>query len=115
VPDLAIIAESSLMSILRWSYKAGMDKSMSSSNGQITLVLFMTCPSNLIMRIWSVDFRFSVVKFRSDFSLVPNICSSFRLNSVLLLSHPYRAYLIQTEQFFFYRKKKEQVSFLNKT
>jgi len=38
VPDLAIIAESSLMSILRWSYKAGMDKSMSSSNGQITLV-----------------------------------------------------------------------------
>ncbi|PAN15584.1 hypothetical protein PAHAL_2G499600 [Panicum hallii] len=38
VPDLAIVAESSLMSILRWSYKAGMDKSMSSSNGQITLV-----------------------------------------------------------------------------
>ncbi|TKW36675.1 hypothetical protein SEVIR_2G455300v4 [Setaria viridis] len=38
VPDLAIVAESSLMSLLRWSYKAGMDKSMSSSNGQITLV-----------------------------------------------------------------------------
>ncbi|CAL5060886.1 unnamed protein product [Urochloa decumbens] len=38
VPGLAIVAESSLMSILRWSYKAGMDKSMSSSNGQITLV-----------------------------------------------------------------------------
>ncbi|KAG2639272.1 hypothetical protein PVAP13_2NG612900 [Panicum virgatum] len=38
VPDLAIVADSSLMSILRWSYKAGMDKSMSSSNGQITLV-----------------------------------------------------------------------------
>ena len=100
MPDLAIIAESSLMSILRWSYKAGMDKSISSSNGQITLVLFMTCPSNLIMRIWSVDFRFSVVKFRSDFSLVPNMCSRFGLSSVLLLPH-LRAYFNQTEQFFF--------------
>ncbi|KAJ1292534.1 hypothetical protein BS78_02G398800 [Paspalum vaginatum] len=38
VPDMAIIAESSLMSLLRWSYKTGMDKSTSSSNGQITLV-----------------------------------------------------------------------------
>ncbi|WVZ67174.1 hypothetical protein U9M48_016293 [Paspalum notatum var. saurae] len=38
VPDLAIVAESSLMSLLRWSYKTGMDKSTSSSNGQITLV-----------------------------------------------------------------------------
>ncbi|KAG0546478.1 hypothetical protein BDA96_02G450500 [Sorghum bicolor] len=38
VPDLAIVAESSLMSLLRWSYKTGMDKSASSSNGQITLV-----------------------------------------------------------------------------
>nr|CAB3503570.1 unnamed protein product [Digitaria exilis] len=38
VPDLAVVAESSLMSLLRWSYKAGMDKSMSSSNRQITLV-----------------------------------------------------------------------------
>ncbi|KAF0908598.1 hypothetical protein E2562_026646 [Oryza meyeriana var. granulata] len=38
LPDLAILAESSLMSLLRWSYKTGMEKSMSSSNGQITLV-----------------------------------------------------------------------------
>ncbi|CAN6186308.1 unnamed protein product [Urochloa humidicola] len=38
VPGLTIVAESSLMSLLRWSYKAGMDKSTSSSNGQITLL-----------------------------------------------------------------------------
>ncbi|ONM61068.1 transducin family protein / WD-40 repeat family protein [Zea mays] len=37
-PDLAIVAETSLMSLLRWSYKTGMEKSTSSSNGQVTLV-----------------------------------------------------------------------------
>jgi hypothetical protein len=40
VPDLAIVAECSLMSLLRWSYKTGMDKSTSASNGQIALVMF---------------------------------------------------------------------------
>jgi syntaxin-binding protein 5 len=39
-PDLAIVAETSLMSLLRWSYKTGMEKSTSSSNGQVTLVIF---------------------------------------------------------------------------
>ncbi|XP_052162522.1 uncharacterized protein LOC127779694 [Oryza glaberrima] len=38
LPELAILAESSLMSLSRWSYKAGMEKSMSSANGQIALV-----------------------------------------------------------------------------
>ncbi|XP_062186584.1 uncharacterized protein LOC133890151 isoform X2 [Phragmites australis] len=38
VPDLAVVADSSLMSLLRWSYKTGMEKSTSSSNGQIALV-----------------------------------------------------------------------------
>ncbi|GJN10592.1 hypothetical protein PR202_ga28699 [Eleusine coracana subsp. coracana] len=38
VPDLALVAECSLMSLLRWSYKTGMDKSTSTSNGQIALV-----------------------------------------------------------------------------
>uniref|UniRef100_J3MPF3 V-SNARE coiled-coil homology domain-containing protein n=1 Tax=Oryza brachyantha TaxID=4533 RepID=J3MPF3_ORYBR len=38
LPDLTILAESSLMSLLKWSYKTGMEKSMSSSNGQIALV-----------------------------------------------------------------------------
>uniref|UniRef100_A0ACD5YE20 Uncharacterized protein n=1 Tax=Avena sativa TaxID=4498 RepID=A0ACD5YE20_AVESA len=38
LPGLEILAESSLMQLLRWSYKTGMDKSMSSSNGQIALV-----------------------------------------------------------------------------
>ncbi|XP_062190422.1 uncharacterized protein LOC133893429 isoform X2 [Phragmites australis] len=38
VPDLSIVAESSLMSLLRWSYKTDMDKSTSSSNGHIALV-----------------------------------------------------------------------------
>ncbi|KAG8099009.1 hypothetical protein GUJ93_ZPchr0013g37919 [Zizania palustris] len=38
LPDMVILAESSLMSLLRWSYKTGMEKSMSSLNGQITLV-----------------------------------------------------------------------------
>ncbi|KAF8397271.1 hypothetical protein HHK36_016182 [Tetracentron sinense] len=38
LPDLKVVGESSLMSILRWSFKANMDKTMSSSeNGQITL------------------------------------------------------------------------------
>ncbi|XP_048550439.1 uncharacterized protein LOC125530093 isoform X1 [Triticum urartu] len=38
LPSLDILAESSLMELLRWSYKTGMDKTMSSSNGQIALV-----------------------------------------------------------------------------
>ncbi|KAM0887411.1 hypothetical protein ACQ4PT_029066 [Festuca glaucescens] len=38
LPDLEILAESSLMHLLRWSYKTGMDKCMSSSNGQIAMV-----------------------------------------------------------------------------
>lgn len=38
LPDLKLVKESSLMSILRWNFKANMDKTMSSSdNGQITL------------------------------------------------------------------------------
>ncbi|KAF8395898.1 hypothetical protein HHK36_019853 [Tetracentron sinense] len=37
--DLEVVGENSLMAILRWSFKANMDKTMSSSdNGQITLV-----------------------------------------------------------------------------
>lgn len=39
LPDLEVLAESSLMSILRWSFKTNMEKTMSSyDNGQITLV-----------------------------------------------------------------------------
>ncbi|XP_030925506.1 uncharacterized protein LOC115952465 isoform X1 [Quercus lobata] len=38
LPDLELVKESSLMSILRWNFKANMDKTMSSSdNGQIAL------------------------------------------------------------------------------
>ncbi|KAJ4977644.1 hypothetical protein NE237_008424 [Protea cynaroides] len=38
LPDLEVVGESSLMSILRWSFKTNMDKTMSSyDNGQITL------------------------------------------------------------------------------
>lgn len=39
LPDLELVKESSLMSVLRWNFKANMNKMMSSSdNGQITLV-----------------------------------------------------------------------------
>ncbi|XP_059627965.1 uncharacterized protein LOC132270778 isoform X2 [Cornus florida] len=39
LPDLEVVGESSLMSILRWNFKPNMNKTMSSSNtGQITLV-----------------------------------------------------------------------------
>ncbi|XP_020108264.1 lethal(2) giant larvae protein homolog SRO77 isoform X2 [Ananas comosus] len=39
LPDLEVIAEQSLMSLLRWSFKTNMDKTMSSTdNGQIALV-----------------------------------------------------------------------------
>ncbi|XP_024026433.1 uncharacterized protein LOC21399448 isoform X3 [Morus notabilis] len=38
IPDLELVKESSLMSVLRWNFKANMNKMMSSSdNGQITL------------------------------------------------------------------------------
>ncbi|XP_041023794.1 uncharacterized protein LOC121264600 [Juglans microcarpa x Juglans regia] len=38
LPDLELVKETSLMSILRWNFKANMDKAMSSSDsGQITL------------------------------------------------------------------------------
>ena len=42
IPDLELVKESSLMSILRWNFKANMNKLMSSSdNGQITLVFLV--------------------------------------------------------------------------
>jgi len=63
VPNLAIVAESSLMSLLRWSYKTGMDKSASSSNGQITLVFFSTCPFNLVPEGLAGGFQIGIVNF----------------------------------------------------
>lgn len=39
LPDLEVVAESSIMSILRWSFKTNMEKAMSSyDNGLITMV-----------------------------------------------------------------------------
>ncbi|XP_078160506.1 transducin family protein / WD-40 repeat family protein isoform X1 [Carex rostrata] len=38
VPDLELVGQNSLMSILRWSFKTNMDKTMSSSDGQISLL-----------------------------------------------------------------------------
>jgi hypothetical protein len=63
LPDLEILAESSLMQLLRWSYKTGMDKSMSSSNGQIALVNCATCLCNLIF----------------SFLLITEICTTLSL------------------------------------
>ncbi|XP_022767745.1 uncharacterized protein LOC111312058 isoform X3 [Durio zibethinus] len=37
LPDLELVKESSIMSILRWNYKANMDKTMTSDNAQVTL------------------------------------------------------------------------------
>ncbi|KAK2656543.1 hypothetical protein Ddye_009595 [Dipteronia dyeriana] len=37
LPDLELVKESSLMSILRWNFKANMDKTMSADNGKMTL------------------------------------------------------------------------------
>ncbi|XP_007026669.2 PREDICTED: uncharacterized protein LOC18597526 isoform X1 [Theobroma cacao] len=37
LPDLELVKESSIMSILRWNYKANMDKMMTSDNAQVTL------------------------------------------------------------------------------
>ncbi|KAL5740380.1 hypothetical protein ACOSQ2_029560 [Xanthoceras sorbifolium] len=37
LPDLELVKESSLMSILRWNFKANIDKTMSADNGQMTL------------------------------------------------------------------------------
>jgi hypothetical protein len=43
LPDLELVTESSLLSILRWNYKVNMDKTMcSDDNGQIVLVKY--CP-----------------------------------------------------------------------
>jgi syntaxin-binding protein 5 len=51
LPELAILAESSLMSLSRWSYKAGMEKSMSSANGQIALVNRFALSCKLVLRV----------------------------------------------------------------
>lgn len=41
LPDLELVAESSLLSILRWNYKVNMDKTMcSDDHGQIVLVQY---------------------------------------------------------------------------
>ncbi|XP_037491449.1 uncharacterized protein LOC105646578 isoform X2 [Jatropha curcas] len=50
-PDLKLVKESSLMSILRWNYKANMEKMMSSDNEQISLangceLAFISLPSS---------------------------------------------------------------------
>ncbi|XWS67252.1 hypothetical protein CRYUN_Cryun05aG0271400 [Craigia yunnanensis] len=37
LPDLELVKESSIMSILRWNYKANMDKLMTSDNAQVTV------------------------------------------------------------------------------
>ncbi|XWS55523.1 hypothetical protein CRYUN_Cryun09bG0007400 [Craigia yunnanensis] len=37
LPDLELVKESSIMSILRWNFKANMDKLMTSDNAQVTL------------------------------------------------------------------------------
>ncbi|XVE76566.1 hypothetical protein DITRI_Ditri12bG0183600 [Diplodiscus trichospermus] len=37
LPDLELVKESSIMSILRWNYRANMDKLMTSDNAQVTL------------------------------------------------------------------------------
>lgn len=37
-PDLELVKESSLMSILRWNCKANMDKTMSADDSHFTLV-----------------------------------------------------------------------------
>lgn len=39
LPDLEVVGEVSLMSTLRWSFKTNMDKTISSNNGQIALVI----------------------------------------------------------------------------
>ena len=50
VPDLELVKESSLMSIIRWNCKANMDKTMSSDDAHITLVmLFKICWGNLYL------------------------------------------------------------------
>lgn len=38
LPDLELVKESSLMSILRWNCKANMDKTMSADDSHFTLV-----------------------------------------------------------------------------
>ncbi|KAJ3682833.1 hypothetical protein LUZ60_013060 [Juncus effusus] len=38
LPDLEIVSQSSLMSILRWSFKTNMERTISSSDGQISIV-----------------------------------------------------------------------------
>lgn len=42
VLDLELVGQNSLMSILRWSFKTNMDKTMSSSDGQISLVIYLS-------------------------------------------------------------------------
>lgn len=42
VPDLELVKDSSLMSILRWNCKANMDRTMSSDDAHITLVMLLS-------------------------------------------------------------------------
>lgn len=47
LPDLELVAESSLLSILRWNYKVNMDKTMCSDDyGEIVLVQYSLELSN---------------------------------------------------------------------
>lgn len=89
MPDLAIVAESSLMSLLRWSYKAGMDKFMSSSNRQITLVSdnFYHLPFVLSPEIWLVIFRFGIGDFKIWCSELHNMYSSLFQGVFFLTGH----------------------------
>lgn len=57
LPDLDVVEESSLISILRWNVKTNMVKTMSSSDsGQITLVtLFLLFVSTQVLSTFNIS------------------------------------------------------------
>lgn len=57
LPDLDVVEESSLLSILRWNAKTNMVKTMSSSdNGQIALVtLFLLFVSTQVLSTFNIS------------------------------------------------------------
>lgn len=54
LPDLELVKESSIKSILRWNYKANMDKLMTSDNAQVALV-------HSLLSLWNAVSLFSSV------------------------------------------------------
>ncbi|XP_034693950.1 lethal(2) giant larvae protein homolog 1-like isoform X2 [Vitis riparia] len=86
LPDLEVVSESSLMSILRWAFKANMDKTISSSHdGQIALANGCELAFISLLAGFRNLFLVSMIKFLQLLQMLPSVSLQTRRKSRELL------------------------------